>query len=47
MLRLILFEKANFARRVAVKRSRELKMAQREKAGEVDQHDAPTMKAEA
>lgn len=43
MLRLIHAEKANFARQVAVKKQRALRWP-RKKAGEVDQHDAPTMK---
>lgn len=43
MLRLIHVEKANFARQVAVKEQRALRW-HRKKAGEVDQHDAPTMK---
>lgn len=43
MLRVIHPEKANFARQVAVKKQRALRWP-RKKAGEVDQHDAPTMK---
>lgn len=43
MLRSIHVEKANFARQVAVKKQRALRWP-RKKAGEVDQHDAPTMK---